>query len=110
MQIAFHTDSTIKAEGWSDTIFPDANGCISIAVTHSMRHPWGDTVYSHGELSLHGTKDSIRAFGQAIVDAANGKSSRIEQFPPVATDDDIRHDPPVVNGVLAVKASEVSNA
>jgi len=101
MQIAFHTDSTIKAEGWSDytiTILPDANGCISVAVTHSMRHPWGDTVYSHGELTLHGTKDSIRAFGQAIIDAANGKATRIEQFPPVATDDDIRHDPPVIIG------------
>lgn len=84
MQISFHVDSTIKAEGWMED-FPDNRGCISLAINHSTRNPWGDAVHSQGELSLHGSRDSIRAFGQAIIDAANGQCVRIDQFPASTT-------------------------
>lgn len=79
MMVSFHVDSTIKIEGWKEDIFPAA-GCLSVSIVHSMRNKWGDTVYSAGELSLHGTRDDIRAFAQCLIDAANGKDARVDQF------------------------------
>ena len=73
MQISFHVDSSIKIEKWNENIFP-ASGCLSVNVVHSMRQKWGDSVYSADEISLHGTREQVRAFCGASLTRPRAKT------------------------------------